>query len=93
MKTSRIGSRLAALVSAMVLVGSTAWAGVSGTATAMSPHEITVAGAVYRIERTTSIETLAGEQIAPSEIRPGTPVELELDEQGFLTTIRATVVR
>ena len=93
MKTSRIGSRLAALVAGMVLVGSTALAGVSGTATAMSPHAITVAGVVYRIERTTSIETLAGEQIAPGEIRLGTPVELDFDEEGLLTTIHATVVR
>ena len=93
MKTLRIGRTVVALVVAIGLVGSTAWAGVSGTATAMSPHEITVAGVVYRIEKTTSIETPSGERIAPGEIRPGTPVELELDEQGLLTTIRANVVR
>jgi len=93
MKRSGISSRLAALVAAMMLAGSTASAGVSGTATAMSPHQITVAGVVYRIEKTTSIETPSGERIAPGEIRPGTPVELELDEQGLLTTIRANVVR
>ena len=43
MKTLRIGSTVAALIAAMGLVGSTASAGVSGTARAMSPNEITVA--------------------------------------------------
>jgi len=93
MKISRIGSRLAAVVAGMMLVGSAAWANVAGIVTAVGPREITVSEVAYKIEDGTGIEDLASHKIFLSEIHPGTSVELEFDDEGHLVTIRAAVVR
>ena len=92
MRAIRIGASLALLIG-VASTATVAEAGVSGTVTAIAAHEITVSGAVYPIAESTSVEDFAGHVISLPELRPGTPVELEFDEQGGLATIRATVVR
>ena len=93
MKTSRIGRNLAAIVAASMLTGGIAWAGLAGVVTAVSRHDVTVSGAVYAIEKDTSIEDLSGHPITLPELRPGIAVELDFDDEGHLVTIRAAVVR
>ena len=93
MKTSRFGRSLAAIVAASVLTGGIAWAGLAGVVTAVSRRDVTVSGAVYPIEDGTSLEDMAGHPITLPELRPGTAVELDFDDEGHLVTIRAAVVR
>jgi hypothetical protein len=93
MKTSRIGRSLAAIVATFLLTGGIAWAGLTGVVTAVSRHDVTVSGAVYAIEEGTSIEDMSGHPITLPELRPGIAVELDFDDAGHLTTIRAAVVR
>lgn len=90
MTTSRM---VAAALVAAALSASVAWAGLAGNVTAVSERDITLGNAVYAIEKGTSIEDLGGRPVALHEIRPGTPVELEFDEQGRVAVIRATLVR
>ena len=92
MKTSRIG-RLAAIVAGLVLVGSVAGAQVAGIVTAVTPRSVTVSGVAYELATTTTIEDLTHQPITLPELRPGTSVELEFDEDGNLAVIRAAVVR
>ena len=93
MTTAKFCSRLAAFVAGVGLLGGVTWAAVSGTVTAVTAYEISVSGAVYKMDQGTSLEDLGGEHVAFSELRPGTPVELEFDEEGHLVTIRAILVR
>jgi len=92
MKRSKIVGRLVTLCVGVALVGSVAWAQVGGVVTAVTPHEITVSGAVYKLDGVT-IEDFNGGRISLPELRPGTAVELEFDAEGRLAVIRATVVR
>jgi hypothetical protein len=92
MKKTRIGTTLALLIG-IALAPTLACAGVSGTVSAVVGDRITVSGAVYTLEEDTSFEDVAGNPISLPEIRPGTPVDLEFDEEGRLAVIRATVVR
>jgi uncharacterized protein DUF5666 len=93
MTRSKIGGRLAAFVMAALLAGGVAWAGLVGVITDVSKRSITVSGAVYDIDQNTSIEDMSGQKITLPELRPGVSVELEFDDEGHLTTIRAAVVR
>lgn len=93
MRTSRGSRILAGLALLAALHGGAAVAGVTGTVTEVTKHEVTVNGVRYRIEHDTTLEDQNGRAIALPEIRPGTPVELELDDEGDLGVIRATVVR
>ena len=89
----KVGIAVAALISAVALMDGVARAGVAGVVETISTGSITVSGATHSIERTTSLEDLSGARVDLREVRPGTPVELEFDEEGHLVTIRATVVR
>ena len=92
-KPWRVTRAFAGAAAAVLLVGTLAWAGLAGVVTAVSKHDVTVSGAVYEIQKDTRIEDLSGQQITLPELRPGTAVELEFDEEGNLVTIRAAVVR
>ena len=89
----KFGSVIVALIVAGALLDGVAWAGLAGAVNAITPAAITVSGATYAIERATSLEDLSGAPVGLQEVRPGTPVELEFDEEGHLVTIRATIVR
>jgi uncharacterized protein DUF5666 len=93
MKTSRVGTKLAALIGALVLFGGVAWAQVSGPVTAISKTRISVAGGTWDITENTVVEDFGHQPITLPEVRVGIPVELEFDEDGGLATIRAAVVR
>ena len=90
MKTTKM---VAAACIAIALGAGAAWAGLTGVVSAINERAITIGNAAYAIERTTSIEDLAGNKVGLIEIRPGTPVELDFDDEGKLSTIRATLVR
>ncbi len=93
MTTSILRTVTAAAVLMAALAGSAAWAGLVGAVTAITPREITLGTAAYPIDDGTRIEDTGGRTIGLHEIRPGTAVELEFDEEGRLAIIRATVVR
>ena len=92
MRRTTIGAALALLLG--IATGPTvAWAAVSGIVNAVKGDAITVSGASYKLEDGTRIEDMNEHEISLPELRPGTPVELEFDEDGRLAVIRATVVR
>jgi hypothetical protein len=93
MHASRSSKILAGVALLAALGGGVAAAGVSGTVTEITKNDVTVNGAVYGIAAGTSLEDQNGRPIALPEIRPGTPVDLEFDDDGDLGVIRATVVR
>lgn len=93
MNTSRIGTKVAAIVAATLLVGGIAWAQIAGVVTEVTPRAITVSGARYPITENTVVEDLGHQPITWPEVRPGVSVELEFDEEGALATVRAAVVR
>lgn len=66
---------------------------VSGVVQASGKHEVTVGGRTYAIQPSTELTDLGGERIDPAELKPGTPCEIELDEAGGLTILRAALVR
>ena len=90
MKTAKM---VAAAWIALALGAGAAWAELSGVVTAITERAITLGNAAYAIESTTSIEDRGGRTVGFIEIRPGTPVELEFDDEGKLAVIRATLVR
>ena len=90
-KRTRFGA-LAVLIG-IALTPMPACAGVGGVVTAVGRDAITVSGADYRLEEATEVVDAAGNPISLPELRPGTPVELEFDENGRLAVVRAYVVR
>ncbi len=93
MRTSKVLHAFGAAVAAIVLVAGIAAATVAGVVTALGKHDVTVSGAVYSIDANVSIEDMSGHPITLPELRPGTSVELDFDETGALSVIRAAVVR
>ena len=91
-KRTRFGATLALLIG-IALAPTLACAGVSGVVTAVGRGAITVSGADYRLEEATEVVDAAGNPISLPELRPGTPVELDFDDEGRLAVIRANVVR
>ncbi len=83
----------AVAVAGLVLLAGVASATLAGVVTAVSKHDITVSGAVYKLEDGVEFQDMAGQPITQPELRPGVAVELEFDEEGRLTLIRAAVVR
>jgi hypothetical protein len=84
---------LAALVAGLVLSATVAWATVAGVVTEVTKRDITVSGAVYKIEDGIEVQDMTGHPITWPEIRPGVAVELDFDDEGNLSVIRAAVVR
>jgi hypothetical protein len=64
-----------------------------GTVDSLRPPQIVVSGQPYTIDKETELLDRGGHRIALSELVPGTPVELEVDDEGTLVAIRATLVR
>jgi len=92
MTRTRIGATLALLIG-IALAPTLACAGLSGVVTAVGHGLISVSGADYRLEDATEVVDAAGNPIWLPEIRPGTVVDLEFDEEGRLAVVRASVVR
>ena len=92
MRPTTIGATLALLIG-IALAPTLACAGVSGVVTALAHGKITVSGADYPLEDATEVVDLAGNPISLPEVRPGTVVELEFDDEGKLALVRASVVR
>jgi len=76
----------------VVLLAGVAAATLAGVVTAITKRDVTVAGAVYPLEGV-ELQDMSGQPITLPEIRPGVAVELDFDDEGRLTTIRAAVVR
>jgi hypothetical protein len=93
MHRSNTLAAVAAIASAAVLTAGITWAAMVGVVTAVTKRDITVGDAVYALHEDTSFRDMTEHPIAFSEIRPGVTVELELDEEGRLTVVRANVVR
>lgn len=64
-----------------------------GTVESADPTQVTVSGQTYAIDRETELLDRGGQRIRVSELVPGTAVELEIDDDGRLVTLRATLVR
>jgi hypothetical protein len=93
MRISQPLTKLAALVAGIVLLSGVAQATLAGVVTAISKRDITVSGAVYPLEAGVEVQDMTGHPITRPELRPGVAVELEFDEEGRLSLIRAAVVR
>jgi hypothetical protein len=66
---------------------------VHGTVDALAGTRVTVGGQSYAITSDSELTDLGGARLQLSELRPGTAVELDLDEGGRLVVLRAAVVR
>jgi hypothetical protein len=93
MRISQSLSKLAALVAGIVLLSGVAHATLAGVVTHVSKRDITVSGAVYPLAAGVEVQDMTGHPITLPELRPGVAVELEFDEEGGLSVIRAAVVR
>ena len=93
MHRSNTRAAVVAIAAAAVLAAGITWAAMVGVVTAVTKRGITVGDAVYAVHEDTSFRDMTEHPIAFSEIRPGVTVELELDEEGRLTVVRANVVR
>ncbi len=77
-----------------LLVGASAYASPrQGTVESVTPAQLTVSGQHYKIEPETELLDRGGHRIALSELIPGTPVELEVDDEGTLVAVKATLAR
>lgn len=65
----------------------------SGIVEAVDAERVTVSGRSYTIDAETELVDRGGARIAPHELVPGTPAELDLDDDGRLITLRAALVR
>jgi hypothetical protein len=66
---------------------------VHGTVDAVVGRRVTVSGQSYAIRAESELTDLGGARLQLSELRPGTPVDLDLDDSGQLVVLRAAVVR
>ena len=64
-----------------------------GTIESVSPPQITVAGERYTIEKETELLDRGGNSIRMSDLVPGTPVEIDVDDEGTVGYVKATLVR
>ena len=82
------------LLLGLALVAPSAYAATrQGTVDRVDPPHLTVSGQRYTIEPETELLDRGGHRIALQEITPGTPVELEVDDEGTLVALKATLVR
>ena len=93
MRILRPLSKLVALVAGIALLSSVAHATLAGVITEVTKRNITVSGAVYPLESGVEVQDMTGHPITLPELRPGVAVELEFDDEGRLSVIRAAVVR
>lgn len=93
MAQNRVGGIGAALGALGALLATAAWAALAGIVTGVTPSSITVSKVAYELHDEATILDMTGRPIALGEIRPGIPVEIELDDEGRVVVIRASVVR
>ncbi len=78
---------------AVVLAAGVAAATLAGVVTELGKGKITVSGASYELTDGLEVVDMANHPITLPEVRPGVSVELEFDDEGRLSLIRAAVVR
>jgi hypothetical protein len=81
------------ILGAVLLATSAAAETVNGVVEAVDRTRVTVSGRSFQIEPASELTDLGGQRIDPAELRPGTAVELELDDAGRLDVLRAAVIR
>ena len=83
------------VLTAVVLAAATPAAAdtIRGELQAVDAGRVTLAGQSYAIEKESELTDLGGDRIQASELRPGTQVEMDLDESGHLVLLRAAVIR
>lgn len=86
------------IVALLALVLSTAVSAYAITATrgtvdANDESHVTVSGQRYPIGPDTELLDGGGHRVAVKELVPGTPVELEIGDDGDLTVLRAKLIR
>jgi hypothetical protein len=64
-----------------------------GTVEAVSAKQLTVSGHRYTLDSETELLDRGGERIQLSEIVPGTPVEIDVDDEGNVGYVKATLAR
>src|SRR5262249_49345988 len=85
---------LSMLVLGTALVATSAHATPTfGTVDSVRPPQITVSGRSYTIEAETELLDRGGHRIQLSEIIPGTPVEIDVDDEGTVGYVKATLAR
>lgn len=87
------GSFCAAVAALLLMTGIASATTIVGVVDAISKHAVTVAGVAYALDDDVALEDMAHQPIKLSEIRPGTHVELDFDDEGTLAVLRAAVVR
>lgn len=92
MTMRRISTVVLASLAGVALLAGVAAATLSGVVTAITKRDVTVAGTVYSLEDV-ELQDMSGQPITLPEIHPGVPVELDFDDEGRLSVIRAAVVR
>jgi hypothetical protein len=65
----------------------------SGTVESAGDARVTVSGRTFTIDRDTELLDRGGHRIAVKELVPGTPVDLDIDDDGNLVSVHATLVR
>ncbi len=65
----------------------------SGVVEAADATRVTVSGQTYAIDGDTELVDRGGARVSPHELVPGTPAELDLDDNGRLLLLRATLIR
>jgi hypothetical protein len=94
LRTMLFMAALGALVASVVApVAALALSKVAGTVSASDPSSVTVSGHRYVIDTDTEIIDRGGRRVAMKELVPGTPVELDIGDDGNLAVLRATLAR
>lgn len=94
MRTTLSMAALFSLVTLLMApVGAHAVTTVQGTVESSDPTQVTVSGHRYAFDADTDILDRGGSRIAVKELVPGTPVELEIGDEGNLAVLHATLVR
>jgi hypothetical protein len=93
--TTSIRTMLVACGLAVAASASPAWAlsTISGTVDGLDGRNIAVGGHRYTIGPDTDVVDRGGHRLAATELVRGTPVELDIGDDGDLAAIRATLVR
>ncbi len=85
---------LSLFVLGLILVATPLYAATrTGTIDTLDAPQLTVSGQRYTIRPDTELLDQGGHRVAPGELKPGTRVELEVDDEGTLVALKATLVR
>lgn len=85
---------LSLLVFGAVLGAASAYATPTfGTVESVTPTQIVASGQRYPLDSETELLDRGGHRIRLSEIIPGTPVEIDVDDEGNVGYVKATLAR